>query len=104
LHTADLAFDVNLLYALKHAGFSVLEVPTEWTDVKGSKVSASLFRASVAMALSVLRIRLIHSRIAKWMGPLHPLEGWIYRKLRQAPPLRRSAGSPSTPAEKPSLQ
>jgi glycosyltransferase involved in cell wall biosynthesis len=29
LRIADLAFDVNLLYSLKHAGFSILEVPTE---------------------------------------------------------------------------
>lgn len=101
LHVADLAFDVNLLYALKHAGFSVLEVPTEWTDVAGSKVSASLFRSSLAMALSVLRIRLIHSPLDNWMRPLHPLEGWIYHKLRQAPPRPRQPDSSSQPQSKP---
>jgi len=91
LHIANLAFDVNLLYALKHAGFTVVEVPTEWTDVAGSKVSASLFRSSLAMALSVLRLRLIHSPFEKWMAPLRPLEGWIFHKLRQAPPRPRAA-------------
>ncbi|MGH7968754.1 MAG: glycosyltransferase, partial [Limisphaerales bacterium] len=45
LRIADLAFDVNLLVSLKHAGFSVLEVPTEWTDKIGSKVTSSLFRS-----------------------------------------------------------
>lgn len=98
LRIADLAFDVNLLYALKHAGFSILEVPTEWTDKVGSKVSSSLFRSSLAMFLSVVRIRLIYSPFAKWLAPLRPLEGWIYHKLRQAPP------RPRTPEEKPSTE
>src|SRR3954452_4445313 len=43
LRIADLAFDVNLLVAVKRAGFKILEVPTEWTDKMGSKVTASLF-------------------------------------------------------------
>jgi glycosyltransferase involved in cell wall biosynthesis len=86
LRIADLAFDVNLLYSLKHAGFSILEVPTEWTDKIGSKVTASLFRASLAMFLSVVRIRLIYSPVYRWLRPLRPLEAWIYKKLRQPPP------------------
>jgi len=90
LRIADLAFDVNLLYALKHAGFTVLEVPTEWTDKVGSKVSSSLFRTSLAMALSVLRIRLLYSPIYPWLRPLRPLEGWIYQKLRAPQPLPRN--------------
>ena len=87
LRIADLAFDVNLLYSLKHAGFSVLEVPTEWTDKIGSKVTASLFRSSLTMFLSVVRIRLIYSpRLYRWLRPLRPLEGWIYRKLHAPQP------------------
>lgn len=86
LRIADLAFDVNLLYSLKRAGFSILEVPTEWTDKIGSKVTASLFRASLTMFLSVLRIRLIYSPFYKWLRPLRPLEAWIYKKLRAPQP------------------
>jgi glycosyltransferase involved in cell wall biosynthesis len=87
LRIADLAFDVNLLYSLKHAGFSVLEVPTEWTDKIGSKVTSSLFRSSLSMFLSVVRIRLIYSpRVYKWLRPLRPLETWIYKKLRAPQP------------------
>ena len=96
LRIADLAFDVNLLYSLKHAGFSVLEVPTEWTDKMGSKVTSSLFRSSLTMFLSVFRIRLIYSRVYKWLRPLRPLETWIYKKLRAPQPRRgpdRSARS-----------
>jgi glycosyltransferase involved in cell wall biosynthesis len=87
LRIADLAFDVNLLVALKRAGFRVLEVPIEWTDVAGSKVSASLFRSALAMFLSVVRVRLIYSPLYKLLKPLRPLEGWVYKKLRQPQPL-----------------
>jgi glycosyltransferase involved in cell wall biosynthesis len=86
LRIADLAFDVNLLYSLKHAGFSVIEVPTEWTDKAGSKVSSSLFRSSLTMFLSVVRIRLIYSPFYRLLRPLKPLETWVYRKLRQPAP------------------
>ena len=98
LHIADLAFDVNLLYSLKRAGFSILEVPTEWTDKIGSKVTASLFRASLTMFLSVLRIRLIYSPFYRWLRPLRPLEAWVYKKLRQPPP-RRGPDEPSQHSE-----
>jgi len=87
LRIADLSFDVNLLVALRRAGYRVLEVPTEWTDKGGSKVTSSLFRSSLTMFLSVVRIRLIYSPFYKWLRPLRPLEGWIYSKLRQPPPL-----------------
>jgi hypothetical protein len=86
LRIADLAFDVNLLYSLKVAKFTVLEVPTEWTDKMGSKVTASFFRSSLTMFLSVVRIRLIYSPFVKFLTPLKPLEAWIYRKLRAPQP------------------
>lgn len=90
LQIADLAFDVNLLVSLKRAGFTVKEVPTEWTDKIGSKVSASLFRASLTMFLSVVRVRLIYSPFYRWLGPLRPLEAWLYKKLRAPQPRRTS--------------
>jgi glycosyltransferase involved in cell wall biosynthesis len=88
LAIADLAFDINLLYALKHTGFKILEVPTEWTDQAGSKVT--LGRSSLTMFLSALRVRLIYSPFYKWLGPLRPLEGWIYNKLQAPRPLSRT--------------
>ncbi len=87
---ADLAFDVNLLYALKRAGFTVLEVPIEWTDKVGSKVTSSLFRSSLTMFLSVVRLRLIYSPFYKLLRPLRPLEAWVYKKLRAPQPRRRT--------------
>lgn len=86
LRIADMAFDINLLFSLKRAGYSILEVPTEWTDKIGSKVT--LFRTSLTMFLSVVRIRVIYSPFRTWLRPLRPLESWIYRKLRQPPPRR----------------
>jgi len=85
LRIADMAFDINLLYSLKRAGGRILEVPTEWTDQVGSKVT--LFRTSLTMLLSVLRIRLIYSPFYRWLRPFSPLEAWLYRKLRAPRPL-----------------
>ena len=86
----DLAFDVNLLVSLKRAGFKILEVPIEWTDKVGSKVTSSLFRASLTMFLSVVRVRLIYSPFYKLLQPLRPVEAWIYTKLRAPKPLSQS--------------
>ena len=86
LRIADMAFDINLLFAVKRAGFSILEVPTEWTDKMGSKVA--LGRTSLTMLLSVIRLRLVHSPIYRFLKPLRPLETWLYLKLRAPPPRR----------------
>ncbi len=88
LRIADLAFDVNLIVALKRAGFTVQEVPTEWTDKIGSKVTSSLFRTSLVMFLSTVRVRLIYTPFYRWLGPLRPVEAWIYKKLRAPLPRR----------------
>lgn len=85
LSIADMAFDINLLYALKRAGFRILEVPTEWTDKIGSKVNLS--KASLAWFLSVVRLRLVYSPFYRWLGPLRPLELWLYRRLGSPAPL-----------------
>jgi glycosyltransferase involved in cell wall biosynthesis len=88
LRIADMAFDINLLAALKRGGFRILEVPTEWTDQSGSKVT--LGRTSLTMFLSAVRVRLIYSPFYKWLRPLRPLEGWIYKSLRAPQPLSES--------------
>lgn len=54
-------FDVELMAALLHCGFPTEEVPIDWHDVPGSKVS--FFRDTFLMAKSLLRIR---ARRAKW--------------------------------------
>ena len=80
LCVADMAFDINLLYLITINGYTVLEVPTEWTDKTGSKVA--LARTSLTMLLSVIRVRWIYSPFS-WLRPYFaPLEKWLYRKLR----------------------
>ncbi len=95
LTIADMSFDINLLYALKRAGFKILEVPTEWTDKMGSKVNLS--KASLAWFLSVVRLRLVYSPFYRWLAPLRPLELWLYRKLGSPPPLSRREGRQAQP-------
>lgn len=95
LRVADLAFDVNFLYSLKHAGFRVVEFPIEWTDKIGSKVTQSLARNSLVMFLSVLRLRIFYSPLYRWIEPLRPIEAWLYKKLRaplpQTEPLKSAS-------------
>jgi glycosyltransferase involved in cell wall biosynthesis len=100
LRIADMAFDINLLYALKRAGFKILEVPTEWTDKVGSKVR--FFSTSFVMFLSAVRVRLVYSRYYNMLRPLRPLEALIYRKLR-APQPRPGPGASSN-LKKPIVQ
>ena len=85
LRIADMAFDINLLYSIRRAGFKILEVPTEWTDQAGSKVM--LGRSSLTMFLSAVRVRLIYSPFYALLRPLRPLEAWVYKKLRAPQPL-----------------
>ena len=82
---ADVAFDINLLYSIKRAGFTIREVPTVWRDQIGSKIK--LTKGSIGILLSVLRLRLVYSPFYLWLRPLRPLEGWIYKKLRAPQPL-----------------
>ena len=98
LRIADMAFDINLLYSLKHAGFRILEVPTEWTDKAGTKVT--LGRTSLTMFLSAVRIRLIYSPVYNWLRPFRPIEMWIYGKLHAPQPLPglKSVQSPKSKA------
>jgi glycosyltransferase involved in cell wall biosynthesis len=92
LTLADLAFDVNLLYSLQWAGFEIREIATEWSDKSGSKVVFNL-RTSLNMLLSLVRLRLIYSPFYRWLGPLRPLEAWLYTQLRAPQPIWNDQGS-----------
>ncbi len=97
---ADMAFDVNLLYAVKRAGGTLIEAPVDWTDHIGSTVR--YFRTSLVMFLSVVRLRLFHSPFYPWLRPLRPLEAWVYRLLRNPPPRSsRIAGGAEQSADQP---
>jgi dolichyl-phosphate beta-glucosyltransferase len=52
----DFGFDVEILYLCQQNGFRIAEVPVNWTDIAGSKVS--LVRDSLRMFSDIFRIRL----------------------------------------------
>ena len=98
LRLADLAFDVNLLYSLKRAGFTIAEVPTVWTDKSGSKVAFNL-RTSLNMLLSLFRLRFLYSPFNPLLKPISPLIAWAYRALNAPPPRSEAEAQQNQPAE-----
>lgn len=62
VETANLAFDVDLLFAMHRLKMRVREEPTYWVDERGSRVK--LASASLHMFAAVLRLRLRHSFLA----------------------------------------
>ena len=57
--TTRWAFDVDLLFQCTRHGFSIMEIPTIWHDVTGSKVD--VVRASTEMFIAMCRLRLLFS-------------------------------------------
>ncbi len=53
------AFDVDMLFQLKRAGFRIVEQASVWHDVSGSKLDVG--RASTQMAIAITRLRLLYS-------------------------------------------
>ncbi|MCF7817837.1 MAG: glycosyltransferase [Kiritimatiellales bacterium] len=66
------AFDVDLLYQLKRHDYRIVEEPTVWNDVAGSKVQ--LMNTSFEMFCAVVRMRLLYS-------PFHFVVKWYDRFL-----------------------
>lgn len=62
------AFDVDMLFKTRRAGYSIVEIPTTWSDIGGSKVR--IVRASVQMLLALGRLRLIYSPL-RWVVTLY---------------------------------
>lgn len=56
VETSSLAVDVDILYALHGSGARMREVPTEWSDMQGSKVHP--VTSSARMLASLLRLRM----------------------------------------------
>ncbi|MDO9541266.1 MAG: glycosyltransferase family 2 protein [Kiritimatiellia bacterium] len=53
------AFDVDLLFQLHRAGFQIIEIPSTWHDVAGSRLKFT--RASLEMFVALVRLRLLYS-------------------------------------------
>lgn len=62
------AFDVDLLVQLRRAGARIVELPTEWHDVAGSKVE--IIRVSLEMMAALIRLRLLYSPL-RWVVTLY---------------------------------
>jgi glycosyltransferase involved in cell wall biosynthesis len=59
LGTTRWAFDVDLLFQLRRAGYVIREIPTTWRDVEGSGVR--VVRTSLEMSVALVRLRLVYS-------------------------------------------
>lgn len=53
------AFDVDMLFHVRRAGYQIAEVPTVWRDAAGSKIRVG--KASCEMTLALIRLRLVYS-------------------------------------------
>ena len=53
------AFDVDLLFQLRQAGYKTIEIPTVWHDVAGSRLEIG--RALMEMFAPLIRLRLLYS-------------------------------------------
>lgn len=62
------AFDVDLLFQVHRAGLEIIESPTVWHDVSGSRLKVA--RASMEMMVAMIRLRLIYSPL-KWIVSLY---------------------------------
>lgn len=71
------AFDVDLLFQLRRAGYSIREVPTTWHDVAGSKIRVG--QASIEMMLALLRLRVLYSPFS-WLAGYYSrfIEPWLH--------------------------
>lgn len=62
------AFDVDLLLQARHGGFAIIELPTVWRDISGSKIVVT--ESSVEMLAALLRLRLYYSPF-RWVVNLY---------------------------------
>ena len=62
------AFDVDLLFQLRRAGHAIIETPTVWHDVTGSKLQVA--RASMEMFVAMARLRLLYSPF-RWVVSIY---------------------------------
>ncbi|MDZ4199291.1 MAG: dolichyl-phosphate beta-glucosyltransferase [Kiritimatiellia bacterium] len=72
------AFDVDLLFQARRAGFRIVEAPTVWNDQAGSRLRVG--RASLEMLLAMVRLRLLYSRMRFVVGLYDRNFGkWVHR-------------------------
>lgn len=62
------AFDVDLVFQLRRAGHRIVEWPTTWRDMSGSRLKVG--RASFEMLVAIVRLRLLYSPF-RWVVALY---------------------------------
>jgi glycosyltransferase involved in cell wall biosynthesis len=62
------AFDVDMLFKTRRAGYPITEIPTTWSDVAGSKLRVG--RVSFQMFVAICRLRLLYSPL-RWIVALY---------------------------------
>jgi glycosyltransferase involved in cell wall biosynthesis len=62
------AFDVDMLFKTRRAHYPIVEIPTTWSDVGGSKLQVG--RISFQMLLAISRLRLLYSPF-RWVVSLY---------------------------------
>lgn len=62
------AFDVDMLFKTRRARYRIVEIPTTWSDVSGSKLRIG--RVSFQMLLAIVRLRLLYSPL-RWIVTLY---------------------------------
>lgn len=72
------AFDVDLLFKLRRAGYRIIEHPTTWHDVGGSQLRIG--KASVEMFVAIVRLRLLYSPF-RWIVAVYDrtIGRWLNR-------------------------
>ena len=73
------AFDVDLLFQLRRVGYPIIEWPTTWRDVAGSRLQVS--RAAFEMIIAIIRLRMLYSPL-KWIIQLYDVSVGRFIKLR----------------------
>lgn len=71
------AFDVDLLFKLHRNGYQIVEYPSVWRDVKGSRLNIP--RASAKMFVAMVRLRLLYSPFS-WVVKLYH---YLARKIKR---------------------
>lgn len=59
------AFDVDLLFQARRAGWDIREIPTVWHDIGGSHLK--MVKAPLEMLIAITRLRLMYSRHFHWV-------------------------------------
>ena len=64
LQISSIVFDVELIFLARRRGYRIAIVPIRWSDVRGSRMRASM-RLALRVAWDLFRIPLIHRGVAK---------------------------------------